>query len=609
VRLWAAAIHFGDRSLRAEQALAECHLLLGDFARALPLLASAYSRSDKASEAALKLAQVYQRAGDLPRADAILAESLDRKWQADVALELAQVKFRGGRLADAEALVKHAIARDPTERRADLLLGRVHMRADRPRDALASFESALRLDPEDPEALCCAGEALGTLGDNDRAAAQFRKAMAVDPEFVSAYLDMGLLMALQGRYADALEWYGQAVKLAPERADAWQHVGSMQMRVGELQASVQSLERALSLSPHNAEILNSLGTVYAHSGQHSLAEAYFGRALAAAPEFHQARINRAFAMLTRGKYEEGFAEYEARLNMPANRGVVADAPWPVWNGEPLAGRKVVVRSEQGYGDSLQMIRFARQLAEQGASVLVETSAPLQRLLAHADGVAASVKHDDAKPEANFLCPMMSLPHRLGIRLETVPAQVPYIRVDNGDRERWRARLGAGNELKVGLAWASNPDNWTALLRGVKLQSLVDALQLDGVRLFSLQVGHGASQIMELAAPAAITDLTSELRDFYDTACLVANLDLVVSIDTAVAHLAGGLGIPVWVLLPHAPEWRWMLDREDSPWYPSAKLFRQRAPGQWHEVLERVRQEVTILRDASRQPRGGTASRA
>ena len=567
VRLLAAALRLGDRSRATEDSLANNDL---------------------------KLAEVYQRAGDLERADAVLTDAAARAWNADAALQLAVVRLGRGMLSDAEQLVREVIARNPQSAIAKRILGKVLMRGNHPREALACFESALRAEPADLETLCCAGEALGALDEAERAAECFHKALAADPGFVPAYMDLGLLMSLNRRLPDAARWYARATQITPDNAEAWRQLGTMQLRLGELSDCMPSLERALALSPHDPEILNAIGTAHAHNGQHATAEAYFGRALALAPALHLARVNRAFVLLTKGQYEPGFADYESRLYMPNVREVLADNPWPLWNGEPVSGRRVVVRSEQGFGDSIQMIRLASVLAAKGATVLVETSPPLQRLLAKAGGVSACSVFGNPKPDADYLCPMMSLPQKLAITLPALPATVPYIHVDPADRSRWNAKLGADAGVRVGLAWSSNPDNWISIAKSVALAALVGAAHADGVRLFSLQLGHGASEIRKLPASIVLQDCTADIRDFYDTACLVSNLDLVITIDTAIAHLAGSLGKPVWILLHHAPDWRWMTERSDSPWYPTARLFRQQQAGDWQGVLANVRSELRDL---------------
>ncbi len=389
VKLWSEAIRHGDRSPAAQESLAESYLRLGDDARAVPLLLSAHERLGRPVRLALKLAGACQRTGDLEQAEAVLAQVREQDWDVSVVLQLALVRMRLDKLQGAEELLREVIARRPEEPSGHFLLGKLHARGRHVPEALACFEAALRFDPDNADALCSAGEALAELGDAEEAEVRFRKAIRVDEAFAPAYLDMGLLMTLRGRLAEAERWYVKATQVAPESGQAWRQLGSTQMRLGQLQASVASLERALSLLPHHPEILTSLGTVHAHDNQLALAEAYFNRVLAVAPDHHQARVNRAFTLLAKGEYERGFAEYEARLKLPSAADLVGDARWPMWNGEAVAGRTVVVRSEQGFGDAIQMVRLAALLAAQGATVVVETSAPLQRLLAHARGVSRS----------------------------------------------------------------------------------------------------------------------------------------------------------------------------------------------------------------------------
>jgi hypothetical protein len=311
--------------------------------------------------------------------------------------------------------------------------------------------------------------------------------------------------------------------------------------------------------------------------------------------------NRSAALLMLGEFAEGFAEYEWRFRSrdypPLN------LRWPVWNGEPLAGRTIVLVGEQGLGDTIQFVRYASLIGALGARVVVQCSAALHPLLARTPGVDAWV--DSKTPvEADFCVPLLSVPHRLGTTLATIPAEVPYVFAEPERVERWKARLAERPGLKIGIIWQGNPRAPGDAQRSIPLRYFAPLTKLPGVQLVSLQKGFGAEQLAALPERDAIWDFGDELDAeggaFMDTAALMQSLDLVITSDTAPAHLAGALGANVWVALQTVPDWRWLLERADCPWYPTMRLFRQKTAGDWGEVFERITNEVqrTLARRAS-----------
>jgi ADP-heptose:LPS heptosyltransferase len=265
---------------------------------------------------------------------------------------------------------------------------------------------------------------------------------------------------------------------------------------------------------------------------------------------------------------------------------------PLWNGEDLAGRTVLLHGEQGYGDTIQGLRYVPLVAARGGRVVLEVPAPLARVAASVSGVAEFVTAGQALPRFDLVCPMLSLPRALGTTLETIPADLPYLAPPAEAVAQWRERLG-GPGLRIGIAWAGSALHRSDAQRSIEIETLAPLLKTKGVRWFSLQVGERAADLARLPA-GLITDLAPRLSDFADTAAALANLDLLISVDTAVVHLAGALARPAWVMLRARPDWRWMLEREDTPWYPSLRLFRQRERGDWDEVVARVRAALENL---------------
>jgi tetratricopeptide (TPR) repeat protein len=507
---------------------------------------------------------------------------------------LGLINHAKGNLDAAAEFYSEAIRLDPSETQGHLNLGKIHCASRRLDAARACFEIALQVSPSDPDALCSLGEIYAMQGNLDKAIQYFDDAIETNPDFGPAHADKGLALSNEGRLAESAICLRNAIRILPQNINAWLTLGSVFLHMGQLEASIVHYEVALEKFPQHPAILLGLGACHAQAGNYSIAEIYLDRLLAAVPALTDARFNRALLYLVKGDYLLGFSEYECRLQKPELLYLAGRSSLPIWQGEPLAGKKIVLLTEQGFGDSIQFIRFARQLADMGATVHVETETPLLRLLASADGVATVSRAGDLDIKADFYCPMMSLPHRLGVTSETVPTKTPYFRLDNAFVGEWKSKLTTGKGLKVGIAWASNPENRLAITKSISLPELLPLLEMQGVTIVSLQVAHSGNELKELPVSADTIDLTGEIRDFYDTACLIANLDLVVTIDSAVAHLAGALGKPVWVVLHHAPDWRWHLGGNQSRWYPSARLFRQTTPGNWAAIVADMVQALREL---------------
>jgi tetratricopeptide (TPR) repeat protein len=583
-RLWVAAIAYGDDSPETHRRLAELYLQSGNHERAVALLSVAASSAPSDAPLIAKLAEAYQASGELDKAKTHWLRVKELDPGTAPLLQLALIHHRQGDLDAAANFYGEVIGLDRSQTEAHLNLGKIHIAAARLDAAQACLDTALETSPHDPQILCCLGEVKGMQGDLDQAIAYFEKALAAEPDFGPALSDMGLAMQKKKDWPTAVKWLRDAIHVEPKNVNAWLTLGAAYQQLGQLDMAILTQERALALFPHHPQVLSSLGASHANSGNYSVAEMYFDRALAAAPDEVGARLNRAFILLVKGDYRQGFAEYEARLQQPDLKDFAADDRWPTWRGEPLAGKRIVVRTEQGFGDAIQFVRFAADLADQGATVFAETSPPLRRLLAAADGIASRGMDAEGNVQADFYCPIMSLPHKLGITRETLRANIPYFRLRAGDIGRWKEKLKACKPLKVGIAWASDPDNWLSVKKSIPLPKLLPALGVRGISFCSLQVGHGGELLKGLPDTIDIVDPTGELTDFYETACLIENLDLVITIDSAVAHLASALGKPTWILLHHAPDWRWQDEESGKRWYPSARLFRQAAPEDWDGVV-------------------------
>jgi Tfp pilus assembly protein PilF len=468
----------------------------------------------------------------------------------------------GGRLDQAERLLYRALAAAPGAAEIHLMLGDLFRVQGRFEAALQSCQAAVELAPSLATARNNLGTAYRELDDFGRAMAEYRRALELDGSLPEAHFNLAVCLQREGDAAAAAEGYREALRLKPDFALA--HL--------------------------------NLGFVLEESGDPAGALDAYAAAVAADPLLVEAHVNHGMQLLLAGRFAEGWAEFEWRLRYPEYSGADAAAKAPRWDGAPLDGRTILLDAEQGFGDALQFLRYAPVAAARGGRVIVRCAPELGALVAGAEGVSAVVRRGEPLPAFDCYSPLPSMPAVLGTTLETIPGAVPYVRADAGKAAQWKAKLGSsGPERKVGLVWASQSGHRTAPDKSLPLEALAPLAAVPGVRFYSLQKGDAARQLRRPPPGMAITDLAGELHDFSDTAAAVAGLDLVISVDTAVAHLAGALGRPTWTLLKQVPDWRWLLERSDSPWYPTMRLFRQARPGSWQEpaaaLAEALRQFV------------------
>jgi hypothetical protein len=367
--------------------------------------------------------------------------------------------------------------------------------------------------------------------------------------------------------------YERALALMPDHPDARNNLGVVLVDLGRAEEAITHYEQVLAVHPDFAEAHYNLGIAVGRQGRHTQALACYGRALTLKPDYAQAHFNRAHVLLLTGQLDEGWEEYEwrfavARYDRNFDR--------PLWSGEPLAGRSILVHAEQGFGDTLQFVRYVPAVAERGGSVVLEVPRPLVRLACTVASVSQVIAAGDPLPDFDCHCPLLSLPRVFKTDLATIPAAVPYLSVPGEAAAAWADRIAAAPGFIAGVVWAGTT------VGAIDLRLLQPLWEVAGISWFSLQVGE-RSRDVSLLDGVKMADLSPWLADFAETAAAVRQLDLVITVDTSVAHLAGALGRPVWILLPHSPEWRWMLAREDSPWYPTARLFRQREADDWRNV--------------------------
>lgn len=430
------------------------------------------------------------------------------------------------------------------------------------------------------------GSALLQSGNAGQALVCFRSALAIDPSNPTLLLYCGATLHDLGRYDEAVDAYKKSIQTAADIGEAHNNLGNSLMALGRFSEAADSFFRAATLLPASPVPLAARATALQAVGRVADAEADCRKAVTLDPAFAAAHWNLALNLLLQGRYTEGWQEYEWRWQKPDFTSPCRHTDLPLWDGSPLHGSTILLHAEQGFGDAIQFVRYAPLAARQGGHVILECHPQLVVLFQSVQGVCSVVPFGSPLSAINYQAPLLSLPRLFGTTLENIPSASPYLTIPAGQREKWAALLPADHKkLRVGLVWAgkSYPDP----LRSCRLEELAPLAAAHNVIFYSLQLGAGSEQADCPPSTMSLRDLTHEIHDFADTAALIDQLDLVISIDTAVAHLAGALGKPVWVMLPFAPDWRWLLHRNDSPWYPSMRVFRQKQPGDWGDVITRI----------------------
>ena len=461
--------------------------------------------------------------------------------------------------------------------------------------AIEAYRRALENDAEHPGArrnlgylLSAQGYALQERGEYSAAAASYQEALALEPAQPLAHNNLGNALRDIARLTDAIESYRNAIALDPGMATAHANLGIALQQTGQTAGATEQLRVAVALDPGNSEAVLNLGYLLEQQGDGRGALENYRKAIEIQPDFAEAHFNYALQLLLAGELTRGWAEYEWRLRHPDLARFWPFAGRPRWDGCALDGKTILLYAEQGFGDALQFVRYAPLVAARGAKVIVSCQAKLASLFRSVPGVAAVVDAAGPVPQFDLCCSLLSLPHFFGTVLETIPAQVPYVHADEQKARRWKAQLEAQDgRLKVGLFWATDTITSISASRSLQLDRLAALGGIPGAAFYSLQRGAAARQALRPPPGLKLIDCTTELRDFSDDAALIANLDLVISINSATAHLAGALGRPVWTLIQFPPDWRWLLERTDNPWYPSMRLFRRARDEPWERVAARL----------------------
>jgi tetratricopeptide (TPR) repeat protein len=521
--------------------------------------------------------KAYNNLGNVLREQGKLAEAVET-YNAVLAIrpDYAQGRHNLGvtllaqhRIDEAIVQFQEALRLKPDLVAARTSLGKALAEAGRPDEALPLLQSAQSQGKDNAETLLKLAEQFRRDGRYEEAIAAIRGVIEARADFATAHNDLGLVWFGKQEYQQAIECYRQAVQIKPDLAEAYNNLAIALFVIGDVEAGLDAVETALRIKPDLAV----------------------------------AHLNRAVAWLRMGRFEQGWHEFEWRRLCDAHR--IAPLPAPLWDGSPLPDRCLLLHCEQGLGDTIQFIRYARHVKQRCGSVIVQCQPGLAPLLSPSPGVDRVIVRGESLPEYHVQSPLMSLPEILGTTSRTIPAEVPYLFADAALVETWRQQLASHAGFKIGIGWQGNPKYEGDRLRSIPLRHFSPLAQTPGVRLFSLQKGTGWNQIAEVAAECPVVDLGPDFDmaggTFMDTAAVMKNLDLVITSDTAVAHLAGALGVAVWVALGYSCDWRWMDAREDSPWYPTMRLFRQARLGDWNELFSRIAAELAAVVAGKRSP--------
>ena len=491
------------------------------------------------------------------------------------------------RLDEALDCYQAALQRQPNFQQALFNMGNTYRSLGRLEQARACYVRALELKPDFVQVHLGLGEIAKELKHYAQARMHFEQALSIDILCVDALQGLAEALQAEEKFEEAISAYRRVLIHQPDRADIWNLLGTV-YHAQEMVSEAESCYRqALLLLPDRVIVLNNLGVVLNAQGRMNEAIAVFRHLLEVDNTFTEGHWNLAVALLAAGEYREGWQEYEWRFLKP-NPVATRDFTQPRWDGSALQGRTILLHAEQGFGDTIQFARYACLLAKSGGQVIIECQVPaLKRLLYSLEGVAEIVIAGEPLPSFDCHLPLMSLPLMFETTLKTIPANIPYLAAEPVDVEVWQRRLGPATAFRVGLVWFAKQSQVLNRKRSCRLELFAPLLAVPDVEFFSLQVGLGVEQLAEGGSDFSIRDLTGHITDFADTAGFIANLDLVITIDTAVAHLAGALGARTWVILPHVAEWRWLFQREDSPWYPTMRLFRQPVQGDWPSLMNNV----------------------
>lgn len=579
---------------RIEEAVAICHQILASHPHS---------------------AETLHRLGMIARMAGQLDAAVDLFWQAIAAHpnlaayhnDLGAALSDRDSLEDAAAAYRRAIQLQPNYSEALSNLGSVLRRLERPDEALEASRAAVQCKPDSAIAHYNLGNVFLSSFRYDEAAAAYSEALRIRPDYREAHHNLAIALRALDQEEAAAAAYAKVLALDPNSPETHLNLGNLKRAQGAPEEALAAYGRALELKPDMLEAHDGTALVLRALGRLEEAEAASIRALQISPDNPDARLNYGLLLLSRGDLARGWQLYESRWEVSSWTTPKSNLPHPAWDGSPLDGKRICIYSEQGAGDVIQFIRYVPLVVARGGIVIVSCPLEMMPILRGFPGISGFITLGQVPPEFDLQVAMMSLPLLLGTTLENIPAEVPYLAVEPALRAAWRKRLARHRApLKVGLVWAGNPKHKNDRFRSIRLEKFAPLFEVEDVEIFSLQKGRGTEEI-ETSGPIKdqLIDYTVHLTSYAETAALIAELDLVISVDTSVVHLAGAIARPVWTLVAMSPDWRWMYRRSDSPWYPTMRLFRQAEYRNWDPEIAAVRDELAVLAAARRGAAGGS----
>ena len=504
-----------------------------------------------------------------------------------------------GRNEEAEALYLAILAVPPVQSEASYNLGLMYQTTGRLMEAVAAYQNAVRLRTDHVDAYNNLGTALQALNARDAAVGMYRKAIALRPEHETSYCNLGVVLKEEGRPSESVAAYRRAIQLKPNYDWAYANMAAALIELDLCDESIEACRQALAVTPKMPMALFNLGTALKAQNRLEEAEGALRDALDLNPDFVEAHFTLGQTLLHQEKYADGWREYEWRWRLPQYswlKSLHGDFSQPRWNGEDIRGKTLLVYAEQGAGDTIQYARYIPMVAEKtGARIVFAVHRQLARLLDQIEQAEVIPLDQSPLPPFDLHTPLLSLPGLLGTGKDNIPAEIPYLKAPPAAVERWRERIGKDGRKKVGVVWAGNPEQMGDRLRSPRLAAVMPLFENKDITFVALQVGPGRHDLSQNPLPPQVADLGLEVADFFDTAAIMADLDLMISSCTAPLHLASALGIPTWGMIPFAAHFLWQRDRSDSPWYPKLRLYRQgRAGADWSDVISAIDADLKRL---------------
>ena len=518
-----------------------------------------------------------------PQAKKPVPATLQVKFQQGLALH------QQGKLADAEKFYQEVIQLEPRHFDAQHMLGVIALQTRRTQRGVEIIAKAIELNPNVAAAHSNLGEGLNNLKRPEQALASYDKAIALKPDLAEAHNNRGNALRDLGRHEEAIASYEKAIVLKPDYAEAHNNRGNALRKLTHHEEALPSYDKAIALKPDYAEAHYNRGNALKDLKHLEEAIASYDKAIALKPDYAEAYLNKSLLLLLMGRFEEGWRLYEWRQKPKLSR--AQSYSQPLWSGkEDIAGKTLFVHCEQGLGDTIQFCRYATLAEAHGAKVIMSAQDLLMWLVKQLSPTIDVINAKSEPSHFDYHIPLLSMPLAFKTTSQSIPSYSPYLFADTNKQKTWKQQLGTKTKFRIGLTWSGSPEHTNDHNRSIALKFLEPLLELP-IEFHSLQKEYREKDKVLLGKLSQLQDHNSELHDFSDTAALLSELDLVISVDTAVAHLAGALGKTVWILLPFIPDYRWMLDRSDSPWYPTAVLFRQATMGDWEGIIDKVRNRL------------------